>query len=275
MDLSDIQAVLASLRIDRTVKRTAFFQGGTGRAKDLLRTFIRKRLPDYPTLRNDPSLGVESHMSPYLHFGQISPLQIVREIRRAKANRDLRGARDAYLEELLIRRELAMNFAAFNPRCDRYSSLPRWAQTTLKVHKTDKRPYQYSREQLERAGTHDPYWNAAMTEMRITGKMHNYMRMYWGKKILEWTPTPSTAFRRLLAINNKYFLDGRDPVSFANVAWIFGKHDRPWQERSIFGTVRYMAASGLERKFDMDAYVRKIEALSAEHSNTTDGPRRV
>jgi len=200
-------------------------------------------------------------MSPYLHFGQISPLEIALAVRRSRV-RD-RANKDAYLEELLVRRELAINFVFYNRRYDVYASLPRWARATLKAHRHDRREHVYTLRQLEAAETHDPYWNAAMTEMRLTGKMHNYMRMYWGKKILEWTRTPAAAFRRALDLNNRYFLDGRDPASYANVAWCFGKHDRPWKQRPVFGTVRYMNAAGLERKFDMDAYVRRVAGLSA------------
>jgi deoxyribodipyrimidine photo-lyase len=152
-----------------------------------------------------------------------------------------------------------MNFVWFTPDYDRFSCLPDWAKLTLKNHAKDKREYLYSREQLELAQTHDPYWNAAMTEMRVTGFMHNYMRMYWGKKVLEWSRSPEEAFETLLAINNKYFLDGRDPNSYAGVAWVFGKHDTAWAERPIFGKTRYMNAAGLKRKCDIEAYVEKVK----------------
>lgn len=173
-----------------------------------------------------------------------------------------RTGRAAYLEELLVRRELSMNFVFHNERYDSYPCLPMWARTTLKDRSGDRRPYLYSRQELEACGTHDPYWNAAMREMVVTGKMHNYMRMYWGKKIIEWAPSPQAAFRVMLELNNKYFLDARDPVSYANVAWCFGLHDRPWGRRPIFGTVRYMGAAGLERKFHVDEYVRRTASLS-------------
>ena len=172
-------------------------------------------------------------------------------------------ARKAYLEELIIRRELAINYVNFNPKYHSFTSLPHWAKTSLREHQRDPRPQVYTRKQLENAETHDPYWNAAMNEMKITGFMHNYMRMYWGKKILEWSRTPQHAFRTTLFLNNKYFLDGRDPNSYAGVAWIFGLHDRAWSERAIFGKVRYMASSGLERKCDIRGYVKKIESLDS------------
>jgi deoxyribodipyrimidine photo-lyase len=177
------------------------------------------------------------------------------------ANETADADRQAYLEELIVRRELAANFVEFQSRYDDYTCLPGWARATLDVHRADERPQIYTREQLESARTHDRYWNAAMREMRDTGFMHNYMRMYWAKKILEWTADPEAAFRTVLHLNNKYFLDGRDANSYANVAWIFGMHDRPWPERPVFGKVRYMNAKGLERKFDMAAYLRTVDAL--------------
>ena len=154
-----------------------------------------------------------------------------------------------------------MNFVNFNHRYDTYNALPEWARQTLKEHASDKRDYVYGLETLETALTHDPYWNASMKEMLITGKMHNYMRMYWWKKILEWSSSPEEAFATTLYLNNKYFLDGRDPNSFADVAWCFGKHDQAWTERKIFGKIRYMNDAGLERKFDMQQYIKLIESL--------------
>ncbi|MHC4982636.1 MAG: deoxyribodipyrimidine photo-lyase [Planctomycetota bacterium] len=257
--LTDVDGVLSSLQIDRSVKRTSHYVGGRSKAKKLLRSFIANRLRYYADRRNDPSLDIQSHMSPYLHFGQVSPLEIALEIQRARG--PSRGNKDAYLEELLVRRELSINFVFFNRRYDSYLALPSWARRTLEAHRKDKRPYLYSRREFEACGTHDPYWNAAMREMIITGKMHNYMRMYWGKKIIEWTDNPRRAFRVMLELNNKYFIDGRDPASYANVGWCFGLHDRPWAQRPIFGTVRYMAASGLERKFKIDDYVRQVAML--------------
>ncbi len=198
-------------------------------------------------------------MSPYLHFGQISPLYVALQVTGARGIKATN--QDAYLEELAVRRELSMNYCLYNPHYDSYEGLPEWAKKTLKAHRKDKREYTYTLKELEEARTHDPYWNAAQKEMVLTGKMHNYMRMYWGKKILEWSVTPEEAFRSAIQLNNKYELDGRDPNSFVGVAWCFGKHDRPWTERPIFGTVRYMNAAGLERKFDMAAYIRKIKSL--------------
>ena len=169
--------------------------------------------------------------------------------------------KEAFLEELVVRRELAFNHVWHCRDYDRYACLPRWARDTLAAHGDDPRPARYTRAELEAAATGDRYWNAAMLEMTRTGYMHNYMRMYWGKKILEWSNTPEYAFATTLALNNRYLLDGRDPNSYAGVAWVYGLHDRPWQERAVFGKVRSMTAGGLERKFDIDAYVRWTQSL--------------
>ena len=169
--------------------------------------------------------------------------------------------RSAYLEELIVRRELAINFVHFGQNYDSYACLPEWTHATLDAHRGDRRPEIYDRAKLEAAKTHDPYWNAAMREMVHTGFMHNYMRMYWAKKILEWSETPEDAFATALHLNNKYFLDGRDANCYAGVAWTFGLHDRPWPERPIFGKVRYMNANGLKRKFDMNSYLYAVDRL--------------
>jgi deoxyribodipyrimidine photo-lyase len=252
IDPEDIGGTLASLEIDRAVGRVDRFEGGEEAGSRRLQRFIAERLPDYEKTRSEPAATSVSTLSPYLHFGHISPLEIVLAAREA-------GHRGAFLDELVIRRELAFNYVWFEPGYDRFESLPAWARTTLAKHAGDARPALYAETQLEEAATHDRYWNAAMREMRRTGYMHNTMRMYWGKKILEWSADPEAAFERTLRLNNRYFLDGRDPNSYANVGWIFGLHDRPWPERPVFGTVRSMAASGLERKFDIDAYVQWVE----------------
>jgi deoxyribodipyrimidine photo-lyase len=257
LDWSDVEGTLSRLTIDRTVPRVSRFQGGTPEARKHLSRFVRRKLSSFAELRNDPNLDCLSNMSPYLHFGQISPLQIALKVKRA---RSLGTA--AYLEELIVRRELSMNFVHYNAAYDSFSSLPPWARKTLKEHRKDGREYTYTLKQFEEARTHDPYWNAAQKEMVLTGKMHGYMRMYWGKKILEWTRTPGYGFKVAIYLNNKYELDGRDPNGYAGVAWCFGKHDRPWGERKIFGMVRYMNDKGLRRKFDADGYVKKIDDLT-------------
>jgi deoxyribodipyrimidine photo-lyase len=171
------------------------------------------------------------------------------------------SAKEAYMEELIVRRELSMNFCYYDEDYDTLDCIPDWARQTLNEHREDPREYVYSFEEFERAETHDPYWNAAQQEMVKSGKMHGYMRMYWGKKILEWTEDPADAFEIAIRLNNKYELDGRNPNGYAGVAWCFGNHDRAWQERKVFGKVRYMNANGLRRKFDADAYVEKAKSL--------------
>jgi len=260
MNIADPAAVLRQTKIDPSIPPVSrFFKGGTFQAKTVFKDFLHSRLERYDENSNQPQTDDISHMSPYLHFGQISPIYLALEIQRAGKKHQANGS--AYLEQLIVRRELAMNFTNDTANYDTIACLPAWAQNTLQAHATDKRAYSYSLQQLVDAETHDPYWNACMREMRYTGFMHNYMRMYWGKKILEWTETPQKAFEVLLALNNRYFLDGRDPNSYAGVGWVFGLHDRAWSERPIFGKIRYMAASGLERKCDIQAYVRKVDGL--------------
>ena len=262
LDLADIERVLRRLDIDRSVAPVnAFFKGGTRQAKKHLRRFIETGLCHYSDHRNQPQTDDISHMSPYLHFGHISPVYLALRVRDAREGLGI--DRSAYLEELIVRRELALNFVWYSENYDRYTGLPEWARKTLAEHAGDDRPHLYDREALEAAETHDPYWNAAMREMKHTGFMHNYMRMYWGKKILEWSPSPEEAFVTALSLNNKYFLDGRDPNSYAGVGWVFGLHDRAWFERPVFGKIRYMAARGLERKCDIRGYVDKVARYAA------------
>jgi deoxyribodipyrimidine photo-lyase len=252
--LEDSDQIIEKLKIDRSVRRVDSFHGGAGQAKKRLRQFIEEKLDHYPELGNDPSADCLSHLSPYLHFGQISPLTIALEVKKKKS-----PGEETFLEELIVRRELSMNFVFFNTRYDEFECLPPWAVKTLSEHAKDKREYLYSLEDFEAARTHDPYWNAAQKEMMLRGKMHGYMRMYWGKKILEWTENPEQAFKIALHFNNTYELDGRDPNGFTGVAWCFGKHDRAWSERPVFGKIRYMNARGLRRKFDIDDYVRRVD----------------
>jgi len=260
LDTEDINGVLACMDIDRSVRPVGrFFKGGTRQAKKRFNVFVAKRLKAYIAHSNQPQTDDISHMSPYLHFGQISPLYLALTVKAAAEGSLDKAESDAFLEQLIVRRELAINFVYFTPDYHRYTCIPGWAKQTLADHKSDRRLHRYSPKQLEQADTHDRYWNAAMQEMKNTGFMHNYMRMYWGKKILEWSRTPELAFKTTLTLNNKYFLDGRDPNSYTGVAWIYGIHDRAWQERPIFGKIRYMAATGLERKCDINAYVKKVE----------------
>lgn len=265
------------LVFDSSVVPVKAFTGGISEANKLLETFLDKRLRLYSEQRNNPAAEIQSGLSPYLHFGQISSLDIAwralehcgvpvyaaPELIRAKSGLPPEQAGlAAFLEELIVRRELSCNFCFYNQEYDNYQCVPMWARKTLNDHLGDPRPDIYSLEELETARTVDPYWNAAQTEMVKTGKMHNYMRMYWGKKIIEWSPDPETAYEVMLYLNNKYSLDGRDPNSYAGIAWCFGKHDRPWQSRAIFGSVRYMNSHGLRRKFDMQGYLQKIAGFS-------------
>jgi len=255
-DSFDIEApekLISTLDIDRSVKKVKDFHGGTTEAKKHLENFLRSRLEYYEELRNDPTKECVSNMSPYLHFGQISPLHIALKVSETDS-----PGKDAYLEELIVRRELSVNFIFYNKNYDSFEGLPEWAKKTLKEHEKDPREYIYTLEEMENAETHDPYWNAAQREMVLRGKMYGYMRMYWGKKIIKWSRTPEEAYKTAIYLNNKYELDGRDPNGFTGVAWCFGKHDRPWKERQIFGKIRYMNANGLKRKFNADGYVAKI-----------------
>ena len=261
-DVTDPARLVAALDVDQSVGRSPVFDGGEDAAGDVLGRFLGGKLDGYAEHRNEPANDRHSYMSMYLHFGQISPLELALKVREAIGGDD----RKSYLEELIIRRELAKNFVWYAPDVyDKYDCLPDWAKKTLADHRDDDRPTTYTRKQLEDAETRDGYWNAAMDQMRLTGFMHNYMRMYWGKKILEWCNTPEYAYETLLYLNDKYFLDGRDPNSYSNVAWVFGLHDRPWTERPVFGKVRYMNQKGLDRKFDMPRYVAQIDRLRAEH----------
>ena len=237
--------------IDKNVKPIDRFIGGTEQAKALLKDFLENKIKNYASQRNDPNLDSTSNLSPYLHFGQISPVFIALETMK------LKKGFEEFLEELIVRRELSMNYVYYNERYDSIKGVQNWALESLEKHRSDKREYIYSKDEFENAETHDEYWNAAQKQMVQTGKMHGYMRMYWGKKIIEWTKKPEDAFNIALFLNNKYELDGRDPNGFTGVAWCFGKHDRPWIERPIFGKIRYMNANGLKRKFNADAYAAK------------------
>lgn len=264
IDVSDPAAALRKLKLDRGVTPSPLYRGGEVEAHRRLDAFIAHRLKGYAEGRNEPVADHSSHMSMHLHFGQISPVELAQRARNAGQGADT----DSYLEELVVRRELSMNFVHHHPHYDTYECLPDWAKKTLSEHRNDHRPRRYTLEELEAARTGDPYWNAAQMEMRLTGFMQNYMRMYWGKCIIGWTESPEQAYQWAMYLNNKYELDGRDANSYANIAWLFGLHDRPWARRPVFGTVRYMNASGLERKFDIRAYVEKVDRLCREHLPT-------
>ena len=253
--------MLPSLAKDGLGSPSPIYRGGQDEAVRRLERFISRDLARYPLLRNDPASSVLSGMSPYLHFGQVSPIYIARRVLESGD-----PAAESFLEEMIVRRELSMNFVTYNILYDRYDGLPAWSRKTLALHSRDPREYLYVLEEFEKAQTHDPYWNAAQKEMLVTGKMHGYMRMYWGKKILEWSESPEQAYQTALSLNNRYELDGRDPNGYAGVAWCFGKHDRAWSERPVFGKIRYMNANGLKRKFRIDDYVAHVDALVEEFS---------
>ena len=257
-DISDPAAYVAGLGVDMSGPAVATFRGGTAEARRRLASFVETRFSRYGAERSDIALRVTSEISPYLHLGQISPVEVVRTIRSARGNEE---AREVYLEEMIVRRELAINYVEREPGYDRYDALPTWARQTLEDHAPDERSRVYTREQLEAASTHDRYWNAAMTEMKKTGYLHNYMRMYWGKQIITYMRSPREAFETALHLNNKYLLDGRDANSYASIGWLFGVHDRGWPERPVFGKVRSMTPSGLERKFDVEAYLAHVARL--------------
>jgi deoxyribodipyrimidine photo-lyase len=212
--------------------------------------FLKVKLSGYEKDRNNPNISGQSGLSPYLHFGQISAQRVALEAARSGIDAG------AFLEELIVRRELSDNYCYYNPHYDDVQGFAPWALRSLDEHRGDRREYLYSLPELEKAATHDDLWNAAQQEMQQTGKMHGYLRMYWAKKILEWTATPASAQAAAIYLNDRYELDGRDPNGYAGVAWsIGGLHDRAWKERAIFGKVRYMSFSGAKRKFDVQAYV--------------------
>ena len=211
--------------------------------------------------RNDPTKKGQSNLSPYFHFGQVGPQRVALDVLEAISMSpdeitDIRSVAHGFLEELIIRRELSDNYLWYNDQYDRFEGFPDWAQKTLNEHRDDPREYEYHLEDWEAAATHDELWNAAQREMVQTGKMHGFMRMYWAKKILEWTHTPDEALAIAIALNDKYELDGRDPNGYVGVAWsIGGVHDRAWTERPVYGKIRYMNENGCRRKFDVDAYI--------------------
>jgi deoxyribodipyrimidine photo-lyase len=248
----DPDGLMARLKVGG-VPEVPGYHGGTREAQRRLDRFVRERLDHYARDRNEPTPYATTELSAHLHFGHISPLTIALEVRKSEAPGE---NVDSLLEELIVRRELAINFVARNPQYDRLAGCPEWARKTLEKHASDRRPMLYTAAELEAGETHDPLWNAAQKEMVVTGRMHNYLRMYWAKKILEWSADAETAFQIAVDLNDRYEMDGRDPNGYTGVAWaIGGKHDRPWPERPIFGTVRFMSYESTRRKFDSAAYI--------------------
>ncbi|MDD4162612.1 MAG: deoxyribodipyrimidine photo-lyase [Methanothrix sp.] len=246
---NDWQAAKKSIRADAFADAKSIKPGEAAAAKQLS-IFLEHKLASYERDRNNPNLSGQSCLSPYLHFGQISAQRIALQV--------LRSMLDAgsFLEELIVRKELSDNFCYYNQHYDDLQGFPAWARASLRDHEKDKREYLYTLDELERARTHDDLWNAAQQEMLQTGKMHGYMRMYWAKKILEWTASPAAALRAAICQNDRYELDGRDPNGYVGIAWsLGGVHDRAWKERAIFGKVRYMSYNGAKSKFDVQAYI--------------------
>ena len=254
-----IPDLVSSCRIDHSVKASISFRGGREEAQRRFRCFLEVKLQDYADSRNEPTRHVTSDLSPYLHSGHISSLEVALAAREHGKARGIDT--DSFIEELIVRRELSFNHALFSARPDCLRNLPEWALETLRIHATDHREPCYTKLEFENAATHDELWNATQREMRLRGKIHGYYRMYWGKKIIEWSRTCQDALETMLHIHDRFALDGRDPNTYTGILWCFGLHDRPWQERPIFGKVRYMALSGMRKKTDVDSYLREIEIL--------------
>ncbi|HEX7334927.1 MAG TPA: deoxyribodipyrimidine photo-lyase [Pyrinomonadaceae bacterium] len=241
--------------IDHTVNPSDRYHGGTAAGRKRLTHFVRNILPQYDKTRNDPSVDGASRLSPYLHFGFLSIQEIVAAVEHAKAPKP---AKEAFLEEAIVRRELSFNLTRHNPHYDSLKSLPAWALKTMRDHADDPRPELLDAERIEAADTYDELWNAAQRELLSTGHIHNYVRMLWGKRVIEWQRSYEMAFELLVHLNNKYALDGRDPNSYAGILWCFGKHDRPWFEREIFGTIRYMTSRSMAKKFNARRYMGSV-----------------
>ena len=251
-----------TLRVD-SVPEADWITPGEKAAFRVLRRFVEKKLASYDTRRNDPSADGQSDLSPYLHFGQISAQRVALEVSNLRML--TKKSREAFLEELIVRRELSDNYCFYNQNYDNFEGFPEWAKRTLHAHRNDKREYLYDREQFENAQTHDDLWNAAQMEMVKRGKMHGYMRMYWAKKILEWTESPEKAMEIAIYLNDRYELDGRDPNGYTGIAWsIGGVHDRAWNERPVFGKIRYMSYNGCKSKFNIKNYIHSVQSMEGE-----------
>lgn len=255
----EIPELVASCEIDHSVAPSLSYTGGRLAAEKMLQHFLGNNLRRYARERNEPAAHATSDMSPYLHFGQISSLEIA--LAAAEYAKEHHLIASEFLEELIVRRELAFNYARYVENPGSLDNLPDWAKTTLRKHAGDPRSPVYSPKEFEQAETHDALWNACQTEMLLRGKIHGYYRMYWGKKIIEWSRTCEDALETMIRIHDRYALDGRDPNTYTNILWCFGLHDRPWQERPIFGMIRYMNLEGMKRKTGVDAYLREIGHL--------------
>lgn len=257
-----VPALVAACQIDHDVHPSPIFRGGTLEARKRLQTFLKLRINTYDTARNSPALRGTSELSPYLHFGMISPLEVALAVLESNASEDQMGP---FLEELIVRRELAFNFCAFNPLHRTLQGLPDWAQKTLAQHDNDPRAGIWSPEQIEQAKTPDPVWNLAQRELLVTGKIQGYIRMLWGKKILEHTPTHAQAHALMVSLHDKYALDGRDPNTYTNILWCLGLHDRAWgPAKPVIGLIRPMSSEAMRKKTDLNAYKRWIDFAEAQ-----------
>lgn len=253
-----LESTMEWLKPEAWGDEVTWIRPGEAAAKEALGSFIATRLGGYRLNRGDPVEKSQSDLSPYLHFGQLSAQRVALSIIGCQCHKP---SADAFLEELLVRRELSDNYCLYNDNYDASQGFPQWARKTLDDHRGDRRDYIYTPEEFEAAKTHDPLWNAAQQEMKERGKMHGYMRMYWAKKILEWSESPEEALRIAILLNDRYELDGRDPNGYAGIAWsIGGVHDRAWKERPIFGKIRYMGRKGMDAKFDTGAYIARYGA---------------
>ena len=255
----NIPQLVASCDIDHSIRPSLSFEGGRLAAEKLLHFFLDANLKRFEQDRNEPVRHATSHMSPYLHFGQLSSLEIALAVQDYAAKHKIDAK--SYLEELIVRRELSFNYVSHVERPDRLENLPEWCQLTMAQHARDERDPLYTPAQLERAETYDELWNATQKEMLLRGKIQGYYRMYWGKKILEWSEGYQQAVDVMVDIHGKYALDGRDPNTFTNILWIFGLHDRAWGERPIFGKLRYMSGDSTRRKTDAKAYIAEIQTM--------------
>jgi deoxyribodipyrimidine photo-lyase len=255
----NIPQLVASCHIDHTVAPSLAFQGGRSAAERQLAHFLEHNLRRYARSSREPSDHATSGLSPYLHFGMISSLEVA--LAASAQARSHQWVADEFLEQLIVRRELAFNFARHAERVDSLCVLPLWARKTLRRHASDRRNPVYSREQFELAQTHDALWNATQNELLLRGTIQPYYRMYWGKKIIEWSSTHEEALASMIYLHDRYALDGRDPNTYANILWCFGLHDRPWPERPVLGTLRYLSLDGMRRKTSVDAYIREITEL--------------
>ncbi len=254
---ADMAALLRSANIDHSVRSSPLYHGGRAAALQRLKTFVAERLKNYNDGRNITGEHWTSELSPYLHFGHISAMETALAVLHADAPEE---SIEAFLEELIVRRELSYNFCHFNPKHATIEALPAWARQTMAAHEKDARPYVYSPEQFENAATHDEIWNLAQRELLATGKIHNYVRMLWGKKIIEWSRTPQEALATMIRLHHRYALDGRNPNTYTGILWCFGKHDRPWgPQRQVFGLVRYMTSENTKRKINLPAYKAWVE----------------